>query len=275
MYERTYNSRVLKTDEKPSTRKKARVSWKRITVITSIIAVGVGLVLLLRAPKLQVKAVHVDGTNVADPFDIGEYALNMLDGYYLWILPKTSIFLVHNEAIAAAIKEAFPRLKDVVVDRDGMSSLRVTVTEYPGVYLWCDDACAFMDETGTVFADAPYFSGSAYLKLYIGAREQYPFTPITAEQVAMVNLLKERLEKIDIVSLSMRFESDHKLSVYVAHFTHESVIYFDPSEDIEEQLETLYSALRTDAVSRQYHDQSKVLQYLDARFANKLIYKFQ
>lgn len=275
MYERTYNSRVLKTEEKPSKKQKGRFPWKRVLIIAAIVALLVGSVVLMRAPKFQVVTVHVEGANVSDPVDISQFALNTLGGKYLWILPKTSVFLVNNDSIATAIKEVFPRLKEVEVDRDGASSLRVTVIEYPGVYLWCDDACAFMDETGTVFADAPYFSGSAYLKLYIGGREQYPFTPITVDQVAMVSTLKSRLEAIDIVPLAMKFESPHKLSIYFAHFTHEAVIYVDPNEDIDQALNTLYSGLRTESVARQYHDPNKVLQYLDVRFANKLIHKFQ
>ena len=274
MYERTYNSRVLRTDEKKPVKKK-QIPWKRILVVVSIVLVLVGIVFLVRAPKFQVRTVNVVGTSVTDPSDVSEFVLNSLGGTYAWIFPRTSVFLVSNETIAALVKESFPRLKDVTVDRDGMSSLRVTVGEYPGVYLWCDDACAFMDETGTVFADAPYFSGSAYLKIFVGTREQYPFSPITPQQVVLVAHLKDRLEAIDIIPLSMRFESEHKLTVGFIHHTRTAQMYFDPKEDIDTSLETLYSGLRTEDVARQYHDSSKVLEYLDVRFANKLIYKFQ
>jgi cell division septal protein FtsQ len=222
-----------------------------------------------------VQSINVVGTTVTEPLDISEFTLNTLGGRYVWLLPKSSIFLVHNESIAESIKGAFPRLKSVIVDRDGLSSLRVTVTEYPGVYLWCDDACSFMDENGTVFADAPYFSGSAYLKIYSGVRAPYPFTPITQEELTLVAHLKDRLEAIDIVPLSMRFESDRKLSVSFNHYTHVALLYFDQTEDIDRALATLYSGLRTDSVAQKYHDPNKVLEYLDMRFVNKLIHKFQ
>jgi len=275
MYERTYNSRVLKTEEKPTKKKRRGISWVHIVVIGGIFLILVVVVLLIRAPKFQVRSINVIGTTVAEPLDISDFVLNTLGGNYLWIFPKSSVFLISNDAVASAVKNAFPRLNSVVVDRDGLSSLRVTVTEYPGVYLWCDDACSFMDENGTVFADAPYFSGSAYLKIYSGERAPYPFTPISPEELTLVAHLKERLEAIDIIPLSVRFESGHKLSVSFNHYTHVAALYFDPTEDTERALATLYSGLRTESVARLYHDESKVLEYLDLRFVNKLIHKFQ
>lgn len=272
MYERTYRNRVLKTDQQKPQPKK--VSWKRVIIISSVMLILVGIVVMMKTPKFQVQKVTVVGTNVVDPSDVSTFALNTLDGTYLWILPKTSVFLVSPQTLGSAIKEAFPRFDTVTVDRSSMDTLRVTVTEYPGVYLWCDDNCSFMDEKGTVFADAPYFSGSAYLKLYIGAREQYPFHPITPSQVQLVAQLKKQLEAIDIIPLSIRFVSDHKITVDFIHHTSHAQIYVDPSENIDTTLETLYSALRTEAVAKLYRDPSKTLEYLDVRFANKLIYKF-
>lgn len=273
MYERTYNTRVLKSDTQPKTKK--RFPWKRALSITIIMLVLVGMVIMIKTPKFQVQKVTVVGTNVVDPVDVAAFALNTLDGHYAWILPKTSIFLVSIDSVTSAVREAFPRFEQVKVDRDGVDSLRVIVAEYPGVYLWCDDECAFMDETGTVFASAPYFSGSAYLKIHIGTREQYPFYPITSEQIALVATLKKQLEEIDIIPLSMSFDSEHKLTIEFIHHTSHAVLYVDPTEDVQTTLETLYSALRTEGVARLYHDPSQILQYLDVRFANKLIYKFQ
>lgn len=273
MYERTYHTRVLKTDDAP--RAKRSFPWKRVLGILSIIAVLVGVVLCIRAPRFQVARVVVDGTNVADPEAVSQAVLTDLEGNYLYILPKTSIVLVSTDTIETRIREQFPRFKDVRVERDSMHSLKVTVVEYPGVYLWCDDACSFMDETGTVFADAPYFSGSAYLKIYSGERQAYPFRPVSTELLATISYLYDRLQSIDITPLSMRLTTEDTLVVSFIHYSTTAIIYFDPTSDVDSALETLYSALRTAPLSRMYHNSSAVLEYLDTRFGNKVIYKFQ
>ncbi len=276
MYERTYSSRVLNTEEKKHRKGGRQIPWRKIWITLGTIAVFTGLVVFIRAPRFQVKEVNVVGTNVADPIEVSQFVLGKLQGNFVRVLPRSSILLISPDKLTKEVAAAFPRFKSVKVDRDSFSSLRVDVAEYGGMYLWCDteDTCSFMDETGTVFADAPYFSGSAYTKIVSGARQEYPFAPITAEQLALVGHLKEKLAAIEIVPLSFAFESDHKLVVAFIHHSNRAVILFNPNEDADVMLGTLYSGLRTNPVSALYHNESKVLEYLDVRFANKLIYKF-
>jgi cell division septal protein FtsQ len=273
MYERTYHAKVLKTDSVPRASK--RFPWKRVVVIVSVLAVLTGVVFFIRAPRWQVTQVLVEGTNVADPEDVSQKVLGSLEGNYLYLLPRTSIVLISTDQITDMIRAQFPRFKEVAVERDSMHSLKVSVVEYPGVYLWCDEACSFMDEKGTVFADAPYFSGSAYLKIYAGERQPYPFRPIEPELLAAITRIYERLQSIDIVPLSVKLDSEKTLAVSFIHYNTTALIYFDPTSDIDSALETLYTALRTAPLSRLYHSSTQVLEYLDARFGNKLVYKFQ
>lgn len=273
--QKRYQASVLKYDT--DAKKHAPFPWKRLIWIVSIVAFFAGIVVLIRLPKFQVHTVNVIGTNVADPVDVSQFVMGSLQGNSVFILPRTSILLVSTVELTKKIQDHFPRFKTVLVERDSMDSLKVTVSEYGGVYLWCDheDVCSFMDMTGTVFADAPYFSGSAYTKIYIGERAPYPFHPISTEELALVIHLKEQLAKIEINPISFSFESEHKISVSFIHHTSHANIYIDPTKDIDNALETLYSGLRTEPMVSLYRSPLKVLEYIDLRFANKLIYKFQ
>lgn len=275
MYERTYHAKVLKYDEKTPPRR--IFSWRRLVTVLGVLVICAGIVILIKAPRFQVQTISVVGVDVADPIEVSQFTLAALQGNYLLFFPKTSILLVNQDKLAQEIKAHYPRFKTVRVDRDSMRSLKVTVTEYAGSYLWCDstDVCSFMDETGAVFADAPYFSGNAYLKIYSGARIAYPFYPVTIEQLTLVSHIKKRLESIEIDPLSFAFDSDHLLSVVFIHNTSRTTIMFDPTEDTDQMLETLYGGLRTEPFTDLYHNPSKILEYIDLRFANKLIYKFK
>ena len=275
MYERRYHASVLKgNNDSP---KRHLFPWKRIAIITSCLLFLGGIFALIRAPGFQIRSVVVIGTQVADPMEVSQFVLNELQGTYLYVFPKTSVLLISTDALVSRISAKFPRFKSIDIDRSGMTTLDISVAEYPGVYLWCDadEVCSFMDETGTVFADAPYFSGSAYLKIYAGDRSQYPFVPVSQGQIHLVKRLTERLEVIDIEPLSFRFENDRKLTVVFNHHSAHASMYFDPTRDIDGALESLYSGLRTPAMTKLFHDPSNVLEYLDLRFSNKLIYKFR
>ncbi len=274
MYQRTYSKTVLKNEEVPQ---KKRFPWSRVIIIASVVAVIVGMVFLIRGPQLQVGRVIVEGTEVADPDEVSMFVLDMLAGTYLSILPRSSIVLISPDRLESRIRETFPRFNNVEVKRSSVDSLNVRIAEYDGIYLWCDqdEACSFMDEKGTVFADAPYFSGSAYLKIYAGARESFPFTALTDVQLVLVRTVFDRLSSIGIDPIEFRFNADHELSVIFSHNGNRAYILFDPMIDVDTSLETLYTGLRTEPLAHLYHDSTSVLQYLDARFEGKLVYKFQ
>jgi len=277
MYERTYHKTVLKTDEKQPGRKLRQVNLKLIALIVVVLAVLTGIVILIRLPKVQVKTVSVVGANVVDPGDVSEFVTSQLQGDKLFILPKTSIFIIPEHTLEQQIKAAFPRLQTVVVSRRNFSTITVTVTEYQGVYLWCADEtdCDFMDQNGVAFATAPYFSGDAYPKIFTGATHAMPFQALSPDQVNTLSLLLTRLPIINIDPEEFHFVTDHELDVDFNHNGHQAQLMFDPTLDISDSLEALYTGLQTDPLATKFQDPSEVLQYIDLRFLDRVVYKFQ
>jgi hypothetical protein len=276
MYERTYHKAVLKTEEKP-TKKSTRINWKMLAWIFAIVAVIVGLVFVIRMPKLQVRNINVVGANVVDPGDVTEFVNNQLQGNKLFFLPRTSIFLVPEHSLEREIKAQFPRLQTVSVSRKNFSTLTVSVTEFQGVYLWCTDAttCYFMDQNGVAFASAPYFSGSAYPKVFVGTLQALPFQAITQDQNNDIATLLDKLPALMITATEFHFVGDHELDVYFNHNGQQAMLMFDPTVDINESMNALFTGLRTDPLASEFHNPAKVLQYIDLRFTNRVVYKFQ
>jgi hypothetical protein len=274
MYERTYHKSVLKQAETPKERRP--FPWKRVGIIFGILVAFVGFVFLTRIPKFQVDTVTVEGTNVADPEEVSLYVEKLLEGRALYIFPKTSIILVSSHVIQKNIEADFPRFQSVSVSKSNVHSLHIQVKEYEGVYLWCETEinCFFMDKNGVVFAPAPYFSGNAYVKIYTTKGGTVPFSPITPSELAMIGGIIERLKAISITPDEFNFVSDHQLAVAFSHNGNRSDIYFDPRRDVEESLEILYSGMRVETFGHLYRDMQQRLEYIDLRFSNKMVYKF-
>ncbi len=285
MYERTYHKTVLKQEEKDVDKKNSRGkagalrewNWKLIIGIVSAVILLVGSVLLIRAPRLQVRTIEVNGAHVADPGDITEFVNSQLQGNKLFILPRSSIFLAPEHAIEKALKAQFPRLQTVEVDRKNFSTLSINVTEFQGMYLWCtaDADCYFMDQNGIAFATAPYFSGTAYPKIFNGTASTLPFQAVTADQLTMVSLLLSRLPSLGIDPAEFHFVSDHELDVDFNHDGHQAQLIFDPTSNTADALQVLFTGLRTNPLAGKFRDASQVLQYIDLRFSNRIVYKFQ
>ncbi len=277
MYERTYHKTVLKTEAKEDKKKKPHINWRLILRILIAAVVVAGIVILIRLPRLQVKNITVVGVNVVDPGDITEFVHQQLQGNRLFILPKSSIFLVPDHALEKNIKKHFSRLQTVYVQRANFSTLNVSVTEYQGVYLWCTDdtTCYFMDQNGVAFAPAPYFSGNAYPKIFTGSIKVLPFQAVTSSQVATIALMRDRLSAIGIDPAEFHFDGEHELDVDFNHKGHPALLKFDPTTSVKDALVALYTGLRTNPLASDFHDPNKVLQYIDLRFANRVVFKFQ
>ena len=275
MYERTYHTRVLKQDMLPKER--TAFPWKRMLWTVMFVGGLIGVVLLIRAPFLQINTVTVEGVHVVDPDTVSQYAISILEGKRLMLFPKKSTLLLSTRAIQRAVATSFPRFETVAVSRDSLHSLVVSVQEYDGVYLWCiaDTDCYFMDARGIVFASAPYFSGTAYPKVYRGEKQVIPFEPLTPDMLANVALLEGGLKQSGIVPTDYHFIGDHELDVGFVHDGKPAQLLFDPTRPVKDTLEILYSGMRAPAFAKSFHDNTKVLQYIDLRFSNKMVYKFE
>jgi hypothetical protein len=277
MYERTYHKTVLKTETKGMKRKGRRINWRLVVLIAGTVVVIVGIIFLIRLPKVQVKTIDVQGTNVAYPGDVSAFVQMQLQGNKLFVLPRSSIFLVPTHTLEKEIKAAFPRFQTVTVTRKNFSTLLVNVTEYQGVYLWCADTsdCYFMDQNGMVFAPAPYFSGDAYPKIFIGTLQTLPFQALTPVQISSVSVLVDHLTALGITPSEFHYISDRELDVYFVHNSQQATLMIDPTMNIDDVLTVLVTGLRTDPLATNFRDPNKMLQYIDLRFLDRVVYKFQ
>lgn len=276
MYERTYHKAVLKAETKEA-KKKTAINWRLLLLIAIGAVVIAGIVILIRLPRLQVKNVAVVGANVVDPGDVTEFVNQQLQGKTLFILPKSSIFLVPTHRLEKNIKKQFSRLQTVSINRTNFSTLSVAIKEYQGVYLWCIDetTCYFMDQNGVAFASAPYFSGNAYPKIFTGPLQPLPFQAVNPAQLDTIALLISRLPAIGINPEEFHFVSGHELAVDFNHDGSPAQLLFDPTIDTKQALVALYTGLRTNPLATKFRDATQVLQYVDLRFSNRVVYKFQ
>lgn len=275
MYERTYNKRVLKA---PAPAPRSYIVLTRAAIVLGVVLLVWGIVWCLRYHKFQIQKISVTGAFVIVPEDIQNFVQKDLEGKYLKIIPKTSIFLLREKTLRAKIAQQFPYAQTIEITRAGMSRINIAITEYKGVYLWCVDTdadCYFMNKNGFVFSPAPYFSGSAYIKIFGGDKKEFPFAPLDVVQFAHVGSTSEMLKTLDIQPVAFHFDETNSLAISFVHNGAPAKIFVDPSKDVRIQIDALVRALATKALRDLYTDTNKKLEYLDTRFDSKVVYKFE
>jgi len=277
MYERSYHAKVLKQNTPPEKKRRKFISIRRLLLVGALVVFVGGVIVLIRLPGLQVREIEVVGTNVVDPEDVSVYVRSQIQGKYFYFLPRASMLLVPTTTIAKRATVEFPRFASVDVRRSGVKDLIVTVKEHAGVYLWCTEVehCYFMTKQGVVYAEAPVFSGDAYRKIYIGSESILPFIPVEEKVLGMISLLEERLPLLGIHPVEFRAISERQWSIAFNRGGSVAQLLIDPSADVEKTIEDLATGLATEPLKTKFDDESMVLRYLDARFANKVIYKFE
>lgn len=274
-YSRSYKDKVLRT-EADIQKEKQVAKVKRWFFCITLLILFVGFIFISRLNSLQIKNITVEGTKSASPEDVRAFIEERLTGHWLYVFPKKSIVLFPDSFIKKELYAHFPKFSYVEVKRSGMSSVKVVIQEYEGVYLWCKDDCSFMTKQGVVFMHAPFFSGSAYVKIFGGEAEGYPFSPLTKQELATTELLLTRLRSIGIEPAEFHFLRGvtNRLEVVFYHNGAKSKLFFDTSLSMEMSLDSLYATIRTDAFSRKYKSGLASLEYVDITLPAKVVYRF-
>lgn len=278
MYEKTYKAKVLGQSDTPIKKSRKFLTWKKIIFIFIFLGLLFGIGSLLRSSKMQVDTFTTLGTSVLDTREIEDEVRSQLVGTWLWIFPRTSVLLVNDKAIERALKEKFSRIETVNVRRTNLHSIEITIKEFDAVYLWCssvEDDCYFMDKQGVVYSKAPVFSGSAYPKLFTGAPlETLPFVGMASLELGRVAELQEKLSEINITPVAFRNISPRELQIDFLHNKTIAKLQIDPTTSTTTSLEYLFSGIRTEPLASLFRNENKKLLYIDVRFPNKVVYKF-
>ncbi|MBP6857833.1 MAG: hypothetical protein KBC11_01425 [Candidatus Pacebacteria bacterium] len=276
MYERNYQASVLK--EKSVKTEKKKFSWKRFFKIFLTLLFLFGIGFLLRHPKFQVFNIEVLGTEVISKIDIEDNIKEQLVGKYLWIFPKSSIFLINERSIKEKVKNNFSRIETINIKRADFHSIKVDIKEFQAEFLWCgknQEDCYFMDKQGFVYSKAPVFSGTAYSKIFVDlVVKELPFSALSVDNIKDVTEISERLLAINIIPTTFDYVSERQLDIDFLHNKSISKIIIDPRNNVETSLEYVFSGIRTEPLSSKFHNPNKKLLYIDVRFPSKIIYKF-
>lgn len=239
-----------------------------VLICTSVVAV-------VRMPPVRVLAIQVQGAQTLSSTTIEAQVRELLQGSYLWFLPRNSIFLYPQEQIMHTLMTSHPTLESVQVHAVDFHTIAVGLSERQPRALWCSKeaaGCFFMDEQGVVYDIAPTFSEEVYTR-YFGST--------TGE-----GLPKQYLSEGDFQALSALVDAiDQKL-----HEEEVSVVMVDASNDVAIQFKTGFE------LKFALHDEAgdvferltlaltgeifkahvlKDFEYLDLRFGDKLYYKLK
>jgi len=264
-------------------KKKHKILFKKIFFLVFLfILILIGLSFFSKWQKLNINNIQISGNKVIETKMIEDVVKEKITGNYLWIFPKTNFLFYPKIEIKTELANKFKRLKNISLNVQNLQTLNVSLDERTALYTYCglapaelDDKnqkCYFMDDSGFIFDEAPYFSGEVYLKFY-GETGPYFFEPNFAKLI----LFKETLEKIGIKPVVFFVEDTGDIKIFLTSTTAQlgPFINLKADADFNQLIENLQSILTTEPLQTEFKTKYASLLYIDLRFGNKVYYKFK
>ncbi|MEI7689151.1 MAG: hypothetical protein WCI91_03120 [Candidatus Nomurabacteria bacterium] len=266
----------------------------RLIILFSILFISIicGLSYFSSNPKIVISKIEIKGNSIIDGVELEQSVKDKLQGRYLGLFSRSNFLIYPHDKIYKNLFKEFPRIENLSVYRVGFNNLKIDIKERAGSYLYCglnipdnkDDVgenCYFVNNDGYIFDKAPYFSGDIYFKYY--TKIEGDVTNPLGSQMIPINRFREIVRFIDgITNLGFRpsylvidEKGIYSLYLKTSGINQNSKIIFKEDSDLVTILSNLSIAMSKPEFANEINTKYDSLLYIDLRFKNKVLYKFQ
>jgi len=234
----------------------------------------------------------VSGNSIIDTKDLENNVNEKLSGKYMYLFARANFLIYPHKKIYISLIAKFPRIEKLKVEREGMNTIHIEVQERAGSYLYCGlsipenkkdigENCYFVNDDGLIFDKAPYFSGDVYFKYYTNIKGDAD-NPL-GSQMFTTERFHELVRFIDGVT-ALGFKPaylviDNKgiYSLYLKSTGSNSnpKIIFKEDNDLANIINNFSTAMSKKEFTNEIKGKYDTLSYIDLRFKNKVLYKFE
>lgn len=245
----------------------------------------VGAIYLLRIPYWRVVDIQIKGIETLSAEEVKEKVAEFLIGEYVFFIPRNSMFFLGTKGIVTSLKQGFPPIAQVSFKKIFPHTLEVLVEERKTFGLFCNslrqtpeevkDAappfCVYIDSQGIGYEVAPEASGSLIVKIRSDVPEvnvgSHVVAVSTMERMKFLSVELKRSADIDVVGFELLSKVPSEIRVISAEGF---LLIFKLDDDFQ----NVFRVLKT-VLDEEIKEKRSLLDYIDARFGNKVFYKMR
>ncbi len=253
---------------------RARRAYKRRGMMYGICALlvlaGAGLSALTFHPSVAITSVVVEGAQHLSANQIQTATLQALLSHEGVLYSKNTVLTADLKLVASELKASFPRIESVNVRRYGINTVKVSLRERVPFATWCDIAdegqCYHVDATGYIFE--PVWGEKVSPALRGGVGQGDPLRSyVVKDSFQAVHAFVEAFRSIGMKSEQISI-SDDTVDARISFEQDPDVIVLLDDEPVR-VARTIDAARNAASIKEKYAS----LEYIDARFGNRLYYK--
>ncbi len=271
-------------------KKKRKILGQKI-LFSFLLSAGIftGTVFLFGWQKLNIQTVKVSEAAGAETEKIKQSVEKEISGNYLFFFPKKNFLLYPSRSILKKLSGEFKMFKDISLRISKDRALLVSLTPRKASYLWCGEEykrsakepCYFLDDTGYIFEEAPFFSGNVYFKFY-GKLAGEESNPAGMEYLSgifnKIILFKKTLEEIGLRPFALQGMDAGNMEFFLSSSNSSPLppaVIFNANGDFNILAENLHTALSTEPLRSDFQKKYSSLEYIDLRYGNRVYYRFR
>lgn len=281
--------RITSTSNVTRERRK-RTFIKMLWIVLASIVFVIGLAFLSHIDSLLLNTVSVSGNQILKEEDIEKETFKLLAKKRFLVFAGENKFLYSRKNIEAGLKEAFPRILTITTKREE-SNLHFSLVERERAHLWCGETpprygdispqedCYFLDNTGFIFDTSPRFSSGVYFTFYSNIPSENPI----GQHILDFDFLKDielLIKGVDDAGFPVHSLVVGEGGQYELLFNMSSVrgeypkLLFTADQSLDEVYNKFISIVGEDPFKTDFEMSPGKLEYIDARFNNRIFYKF-
>ena len=271
-------------------RRRARRTRLTILIFVLITSLIYALGYFSSDRRVVINNIVVTGTQIINASDVETLTRQEISGKYLYFFDKSNAFIYPKNKLYSDLEKSFPRISKLSIYRDNFNTLHIDISERAGKALYCGkeipevqseigENCYFINNDGYIFDKAPYFSGNIYFKYYLDTTFNDPM----GNQMLPQETFHEYARFIDSVTdlgfkpIYLTIESNGDSSLYLDHSLSNTSpkIVFKNDSDLVTVIDNLTLSMNKPEFANEINSKYTTLLYIDLRFKNKVLYKFQ
>ena len=242
--------------------------------------------------KFTINKIVVSGNSIIDTKEIESSINEKLAGRYLHLFSRSNFLIYPHNKIYDSLVIQFPRIEKLSIKREGLNTINIIINERAGSYLYCGldlpekkedigENCYFVNNDGLIFDKAPYFSGDVYFKYYLKI-EGDSTNPLGVQMISSERF-HELVRFMDGI-INLGFDPSyivigedglHSLYLKSTGETSSPKILFKADNNLLTILDNFSTAMGEKEFANEINSKYDILSYIDLRFKNKVLYKFQ
>jgi hypothetical protein len=228
--------------------------------------------------------IEVVGTETISSEDIVKNIKQSMEGEYVYVIPKTSIFFYPKSSVYENLLRTFPKIDTIESEIEGTSKIKFSVKEKIPSVVVCEgfredessSSCYFSDMTGYIYEKVDQQFDGVYFKYYLNTSSTTLTVGSNFIEKDRFSKLQEFVEGINdtiVPATGILIADDGSYELYIQNRDlSTAVVYFDDRTSFEKTLQNL-SVFLANANSKKIGVETiPNFEYINLRFGNNVFY---